>query len=268
MRTQTSRWLLFAMASLMLVVLVGCEADNPASIFDDSAKGLATPEILSVSPPDSTLAGIGDIIINGNGFSADPGKNYVYFNKTKVPVVQASATQLTLKSPVTAMASVEIKVANQEAYNFSNSVHYKLLEVFWEWGGFDEYDNIYGIAMDKDENLYVAGEKVVDKVSPEGVRAKSWGTMAFPRASGMKMGPGSVLYLARNSSAMYTIPPEGGAAVKWITAPGKIYDFDFSETGAMYAGGKNEDLYRILPSGEGIAIAAYADIYIKAVPRF
>lgn len=268
MRNQTSRWLLFALANLMLVVLIGCEADNPASIFDESVKGLAVPQITSISPADSTLAGIGEIIITGNGFSTVPEENYVYFNKERVPVTEASTTQLKMKSPVTAMNPLIIKVANQGAFNFSNQINYKLLEVFWEWGTFDEYDEIYGLDLDKNDNLYVAGNGVIDKVSPEGVRTKKWGTMAFPRATAIKIGPGGVVYLARNSNTLNTIPATGGAAVKWVNAPGKVYDFDFSSSGAMYAGGKNNDLYRILPSGVGVAIAAYADIYIKAVRVF
>lgn len=269
MRNQTSRWLLLFLASLMLIVLIGCEADNPASIFDESVSGLPTPEISSVSPPDSTLAGIGEIIINGSGFSTEPGQNYVYFNKDRVAVVEASESQLTLNSPVTPMDSVMIKVANRGAYNFSDPVRYKLLNVFWEWGGFDEYDNIYGIAMDADENLYVAGSKVIDKVTPEGERLDDpFGTMIFPRASAMKIGPGGVLYIARNSKSMYTIPPEGGKADKWVSAPGRVYDFDFSESGVMYVGGKNDDLYRLLPSGEGLSVGSYPDTYIKAVRVF
>jgi hypothetical protein len=268
MRNKTSRWLILAVASLMLVVLVGCEADNPASIFEESAKGLAAPEIASISPADSTLAGIGEIILTGKGFSPIPEENYVFFNKERVVVTEASATQLKMKSPVTPMNPLIIKVAHRDAYVFSNQINYKLLEVFWEWGGFDEYDNIYGMDLDKNENLYVAGDKVIDKVTPDGVRIKRFGTMTFPRASGIKMGPGGVLYIARNSNLLYTMPPTGGAAVKWVTAPGKVYDFDFSESGAVYAGGKNEDLYRILPSGVGAAIAAYADVYIKAVRVF
>ena len=61
---------------------------------------------------------------------------------------------------------------------------------------------------------------------------------------------------------MYT---SSGSTAKWTSAPGKIYDFDFSPSGICYAGGDNDDLYLINPDGTGSAIAAYPDTYIKAV---
>ncbi|MBC7185900.1 MAG: hypothetical protein H5U38_02590, partial [Calditrichaeota bacterium] len=59
-----------------------------------------------------------------------------------------------------------------------------------------------------------------------------------------------------------------GAAVKWITAPGRIDDFDFAADGTMYAGGKGDALYNIKQDGSATAVADYPNTYIRAVRVF
>ena len=262
------RWYLLLLTLAALIYLVGCEADNPASIFDPDAQGNPTPEITQMFPADKALAGIGEIRILGKNFSTVKEENLVFFGKDKINVVEASATELKLESPNTPADSIPVKIAVHGAELFSNTVYYKLEQAVWEFGGYGQYDDIYAMTMDKEENLYVAQvTRKVEKVTPDGVRS-DYGTMPFIRASGMKMGNGGELYLARTTTALYKIPAGGGAAAKWKDAPGKIMDFDFSESGMMYAGGNNNDLYLMKPDGSGSSIASYPDTYIKAVRVF
>ncbi len=56
-------WLL-----ILAAFLVGC-GENPApSLFDPTKQSKPTPIINSFIPPDSALAGVGEVIINGDNF--------------------------------------------------------------------------------------------------------------------------------------------------------------------------------------------------------
>ena len=263
---QSKLKLFLILSGLMIVFLIGCEADNPESIFNPDDKGGPKPEIIQVNPQDSTLAGIGEMTITGKNFSSNPEENYLYFNQEKIEILQATATELRIKTPNIPSDSIAIKIGVHGAFEFSNIINYKLLRVWWDWGNFDDYDNPYGLAMDSEENLYVSNyPKMVDKITPTGERIKNWGSTAFTRASDMKMGPDGYIYAARVHKSLYRFPPEGGQAEKWADAPGKIYALDFAEGGIMFCGGKNDDLYRMNPDGSGIKITPYPSVYIKAV---
>jgi hypothetical protein len=258
--------LIFLLLSLLICLFIGCEADNPPSLFDPNATGETTPTITQVIPADSTLAGIGQIKLIGTNFSPVLEENLVFFNKEQVNLISASETELVLNSPNSPSDAINIKTAKQGAYLFSNSIEYKLKQALWEYAGYGEFDDPYGIACDKNDNLYVAlSTRKVEKVTPDGVR-QDFGTTIFVRAAAMRIGPDDYLYLSRLSTAMYRIPlATGGASAKWTSAPGKIYDFDFAPSGVCYAGGDNDDLYRINPDGSGISIASYPSTYIKAI---
>ncbi len=254
---------------VLMLVMIGCEADVPPSLFDPNVTGNPAPVITAIVPPDSTLAGIGDIKILGANFSPNIEDNLVFFNKTRVPLTSASETQLTLKSPNAPSDSINIKIATRGAFLFSNVMRYKLKQAVWEYSDIGQYDDAYGIACDQDENLYVSltTRKVV-KITPNGVR-NDFGTTSFLKAQAMRVGPDGYLYLSRLTTALYRIPlASGGTSVKWTDAPGRIWDFDFSPSGMMYAGGDNNDLYRIKPDGSGAAVASYPSVYIKAIQVF
>lgn len=269
MKKTTFATIMLLIIAAMLMLLLGCEADNPPSVFDPNVTGRPTPAITQIIPADSALAGIGEIKIIGTNFSPVVEENLVFFNKDRVPLISASETQLTLKSPNAPAEAIVIKVATQGAFLFSNTMNYKLKQAVWEYAGFGQYDDVYGIACDQDENLYVSlTTRKIEKVTPAGVRT-DFGTTSFLKAQAMRVGPDNNLYLSRLTTALYRIPlATGGAATKWIDAPGKIWDFDFAPSGVMYAGGDNNDLYRIKPDGSGAAVASYPSIYIKAIQVF
>lgn len=261
-----SALLIFLLLSVLITLFIGCEADVPPSLFDPNATGTAVPTITQIIPADSTLAGIGEITMMGTDFSPVPEENMVFFNKDKITVISASETKLVLNSPNMPSEAVNIKIAKQGAFLFSNIMPYKLKQALWEYAGFGQFDDPYGIACDKNENLYVAlASRKVEKVTPDGVR-QDFGTTIFVRTPAMRVGPDDNLYLSRLTTALYKIPlATGGAVAKWTDAPGRIYDFDFAPSGVLYAGGDNNDLYRINPDGSGIAVASYPSTYIKAI---
>lgn len=266
MNNKFSAALLFVLLSLLITLFLGCEADNPPSLFDPNVTGKVNPTITQIIPSDSTLAGIGEIKLIGTDFSPVMEENLLFFNKDKISLLSASETQLVLKSPNIPSEAIDIKVAKQGAFLFSNVMKYKLKQALWIYSDLGDFDDAWGMACDKNENLYVSltTRKVV-KITPDGVR-KDFGTTSFLKAQAMRVGPDDNLYVSRLTTALYKIPlATGGATVKWTDAPGRIWDMDFSPSGMLYAGGDNNDLYRIKPDGSGAAVASYPSTYIKAI---
>lgn len=251
---------------VLITIFIGCEADNPPSLFDPDATGETAPTISQITPSDSTLAGIGEIRLIGTNFSPVLEENLVFFNKDKISLLSASQTELVLKSPNIPSEAIDIKVAKQGAFLFSNIMNYKLKQALWVYSDLGDYDDAYGMACDKDENLYISltSRKVV-KITPDGVR-QDFGTTSFLKAQAIRVGPDDNLYLSRLTTALYKIPlATGGTTAKWTDAPGRIWDMDFSPSGMLYAGGDNNDLFRIKPDGSGAALASYPSTYIKAI---
>jgi len=249
-----------------IAFFIGCEADNPASIYDASKSGESTPVLSKMIPEDSTLAGIGEITIQGQNFSTVPENNLVYFDKTLVTVVSASESQITINSPNLLGDTIKVKIAVHGAYLYSNIMDYKLVPAVWEFGGFDEYNDPYAIACDSDENLYVSTKgKKVYKVTPDGERTIYSEDSGFSKASGMKMGPEGYLYYVNILSYMFRIPPGGGKYEMYTTLPGGAFDLDFGPNGNLFCGGNKNALYRVKPDKTSDVVADYTDIYIKSI---
>lgn len=250
---------------LMGLFSLGCEQEKSDGLFDPNDTYKPDPVITAIDPANSALAGIVEITISGQNFSPIKENNFVYFGKTRAQVLAASATQLKVLSPNIVVDSTSIKVSVIGAISFSNLMPYQLVRGVGEYGGFGDFDDPFVLECDRNENLYVAlsGKKVV-KILPDETRS-DYGTTTFSLYSSMKFGPDGYLYIARVIKALYRIPPGGGAAVKWISTPGQVYDFDFLANGMMYAGGKGDSLYLIRPDGSALGVAGYPNTYVKAV---
>jgi len=269
MTKYTLRLLILIFSSLILISIIGCEADNPASVYDPVDKGFPTPSITSIMPADSILAGLGEITIVGKNFSPRPEENLVFFNKDQIDVIAATETELKLKSPNKPADKVIVKISRQGAYHYSNEVTYKLLRVFWEWGDFDDYDDPYGLTMDKDENLYVSlvGKEVV-KVPAEGGEAQLYSNTLVDKTSNMRMGPDGFIYYVNILKYVFRIPPGGGTNELFATLPGGAFDLDFDQNGNLYCGGNGYNLYRVNSDGTNDIVAEYPNVYIRSVRVF
>lgn len=234
-----------------LIFWMGCENDYPNSLFDPSYQGKPTPVVTSVSPANVGFAAVEEITINGQNFSPIPEDNYVYFGKYKVPVKNATTTQLKVMAPNVQSDSLGIKVAVKGAIQFSSPIiKYKLLPAFIEFGDYTKLDDPYGIESDANGNLYVAlslgTTGKIEKITPEGKKS-DYGTFTFSIANSLKFGPDGGLYLTRLVPLIYRIPPGGGAAVTYVTLPsgGRAGDIDFDKDGNMWAVGNNQYVYKV-----------------------
>lgn len=255
---------------LLLVGLIalGCDIEKPASLYNPNSSYNPDPVITAVEPADSALAGIVTIKIIGQHFSPVKEHNFVYFGKTKTPVLEASETQLVVQSPNFVADATTIKVAVMGAISFSNQVPYKLVRGVGEYGGFGDFDEPLLVECDKNENVYVAlASRKIVKIAPNETKV-DYGSATFPLFSGMKFGPDGALYIARNTRNLYKVPAGGGNAAQWLTAKGAIYDLDFSPNGVIYAGGNGDSLFAIQTNGTSFSAALYPSTYIKAVRVF
>ncbi len=250
------------------LIMVGCETEKPASLYNPNSVYNPDPVITAVEPADSALAGIVTIKIMGQHFSPVKEYNFVYFGKTKAAVLEASETQLLVQSPNFVADSTTIKVAVMGAISFSNQVPYKLVRGVGEYGGFGDFDEPLLVECDRAENVYVAlASRKIMKIAPNEQKVE-YASATFPLFTGMKFGPDGSLYIARNTRNLYKVPTGGGSVSQWATLKGPIYDLDFSPSGVMYAGGNGDSLFAIQANGTSSGAAVYASTYIKAVRVF
>jgi len=257
----------FIFLFLALVFFMGCEKEY-TSIWDPNKQYRPNPIITGVEPAGGAFAGISEITIKGENFSPVKEENFVYFDGSKATVLSASETELIVRAPNIAGDSLRIKVRVTGAILFAEYFPYKLELAVVEYGDFGDYDDAYGIACDKDENLYVSlmGKKVV-KVTPDGER-HHYATTSFAKASAMKMGPGGYLYYLNILRYMFRVPPGGGRDELFAVLPGGAYDLDFDSLGNIYCGGSGGAIYRVKPDGSSQVAADYPSVSIKAVRVF
>ncbi len=244
----------------------GCAKKPEPSLFDPNWQSLPTPTITSLTadnpalPPNTAFSGVTVITIKGTNFSPVVANDLVYFGTTPAAILTASATTLTVRAPLVVQDSLLVTVAVQGAEAFSNYVVYSLKSAAAGFSVQKSGEDPNGIACDTAGNVYVSLVSTASgtglgtwKIAPDGTRqsAAYSTTPGVTKWTGLKMGPGGVLYAARNLQVIYKIPAGGGAAAIWVLFPGgvKIVDFDFDANGTIWAGGANNAIYSVTPAG-------------------
>ncbi len=237
MHTRFRSFLWMSIVIIISLFISMCENDYPGSLWDTVGTSKPQPVLTSIVPADSAYAGVGQIIINGQNFSANPEENLVFFNGTRATVVAASETQLTILPPNIVGDSLAIKIAVHRAELFSEVVYYKLKAAVSVIGNLAENgDMAYAMAVDKDENVYVSIEgKIIKKIAPDGTTTH-FADVTFLKATGMKMGPDNTLYAcfaAGRVRKIATIASDGTEGT-YVTLSGKPNDFDFDANGNIW----------------------------------
>jgi len=147
--------------SMLAMVIVGCEED-PESIYDPDITGNATPVVTTVAPDsnysanNTIFSGIGVVQITGENFSTVPAYNNVYFGGEPGFVMNSTETTLRVRVPNIEGDSLIVQVAVRGAFDFGQ---YALPVVFTpavsEIGGFDDLDQLYSLACDETETLWI-----------------------------------------------------------------------------------------------------------------
>ncbi|MGE5364256.1 MAG: IPT/TIG domain-containing protein [Bacteroidota bacterium] len=246
----------FGAAALLLAAsfVAGCAEDPSPTQSDQYAEDFQhrpAPVVSSISPDNSSIAGVGIVTISGSGFSTVPAENIVYFGGKPGTVLSASATQLVVKAPNNPKDSLDIKIALRYSENFSNSiVKFKLIPAVTEINKLKD-TKYYALAADNSGNLYaqVTGKGDANlgfwKISPDGTVDKSFAPKAVNLFNSMKVGPGGKLYGAIRKAVIYEIT-QGSTKPFVSSGLGNINDFDFDQNLNIWAGGKdNTSIYRI-----------------------
>ncbi|HUI09326.1 MAG TPA: IPT/TIG domain-containing protein [Bacteroidota bacterium] len=254
-------------AAILLGMMSGCTKKPDPSIYDPNWQSLPAPTITSITPQPSALAGVTVITITGTNFSPAIPNDLVYFAAQPATILSATTTVLTVRSPLITGDTLQVTVSVLGSQYFSNYVSYSLKAAVQRVSVPKVGEDANGLTTDAAGNIYAS---LVDsssgngtgtwKFTPQQIGQKRDTTNArlysntsgVTKWTGLKMGPGGVLYAARNLQALYRIPAGGGAGALWVLFPGgpKIYDFDFDANHNVWAGGDNANIYRVTPGGQ------------------
>jgi hypothetical protein len=253
----TKRATVLLLATVLIAGLwIGCKKEPPASLYDPTYVSGPQPKITGITPATGAYAGVTPLTINGQNFSSDPGSNLVFFDKTFVPVLSASTTQLQVTAPILPKDSIMVKVATIGSTLYSDPYYFKLDSVVFENAiKLNSGEEGVGVECDNDGNFYVsiispAGGLGVKKYTPAGNRSDYSPVFAanVPSWKNMKFGPGGVLFCVANARAViFSIPAGGGTATVWKSSGGLQFlaDLDFDANGNIWAVGSGGSIFRV-----------------------
>ncbi len=236
----------------------GCKNDLTPSLYDIPASDGGTPVISAINP-DSALAGVSEITINGSNFSPNPADNFVYFNGRLGKVIQASKTQLIVVSPGLPDESMvseqtQLKISVLGSALLSETKNYKLLAAVSKLYSFPPNNIPLTIASDKEGYIYtsltvsgVGGG--IAKISANGDYMPYAPRGIETNWNGLRFSPDDTLFAAKLLSGVWKIV-EGQVPENrpWVILTGnKIADMDFDAAKNMWAIGNNKNIYKITP---------------------
>lgn len=243
------------LVSLGLLFLNSCSKPDNPSLFDLNDPGRPQPAITSVTPAGSILAGMDTVVVEGTNFSSVVAENSVFFNAQTATLLTATSTQITLIPPIVISDSVAVRAAVNGAYLFSNTVLCKVKAGVATFGGLSSTEQSTALATDTSGNLYAGRSKNLFDIGVLKFTAAGSRSSYAPATGGvvawksLKMGPGGYLYAGRGIRAVYRFSQGGGASADlWLAFPlgTLITDIDFDQSGALWGGGNNTSIYRIL----------------------
>ncbi len=251
--------LLLLAVALIAGMWIGCKEDPPASLYDPNYVSGAQPVVSGITPATGALGGVTMLTITGQNFSPVPGNNLVFFDKSSVTVLTASATQLTLKAPPLAKDSIQVKVAVARSDKYSAAYLFKLgLAANEKFATFGSGEESVGIECDNAGNLYASmltpnGGIGVKKFTPAGVRSDYSPILSSTVSNwkNMKFGSGGAMFCTATGRAiLFRIPPGGGTPAIWLSGAGLgvLADLDFDQNGNLWASGANGNVYRVSPT--------------------
>jgi len=253
------RFLSLAALAAILTVAAGCDTGDGDSLYDPDRETLADPVVTSLSPTGVVLAGIDVVTIDGQNFSPDPSKNLVSFDDgngayAEGTVLEASPTQLRVRTPNLPNPALRVRVSVIGASNFSTPIPLSLTAATLPFGDLGTIDRPFSIASDANGTLLVSlfsdgGTDGVISLAPDGTRTLYTSTTST--YSDLRFAPDGVLYGARRVQAALRLPEDGSEQIVNPILAGtvKITALDVDAAGRIWGGGDNDDLYRIDPDG-------------------
>ena len=191
------------------------------TLYDPDRPSEPDPVISSIVTDHAiVLAGIDVITIQGSNFSSDPTKNFVYFEDgeggvEKGGVLEASPTQLRVKTPNFPGDPLRLRVSVMGAENYSPPVEISLRPAVVEYGEIvqSEAEEVTAMTRDASGDLIAALQRggdaqgifLLDEASGERSRvaesARPW--------TDLVLGSDGTLYGVLSNRAVYSIPSTG-----------------------------------------------------------
>lgn len=198
---------------ILTLTLLTCEED-PISIYDPDETGDTTPVVTSVAPDSNfsadgvTFSGVGVVMVTGQYFSETASKNLVFFDGSPGEVLSSTSTSLRVRVPDVEGDSIMVKVSVQGAFDFATlDGYYTMVPAVQEIGGFDDLDQLYAIACDETETLWITsfGNPTMNviTVEPDSLKATAFSTLTVSSTS-LKYAGNDRLFLT-GGALLYTM---------------------------------------------------------------
>lgn len=240
----------------LIIFITSCDTDVTPTLYQDLPNG-ATPIISTINPPDSGLAGITTITINGQNFISDPNKTIVYFNQVVAKIDQISETQIILKAPILVKDSIKIKIAVSGSPKFSEPYIFHLKAATFEIMKFQDFELPYAITTDKSNNLYfnlisLGLSTGIKKITPAGILEDFSLKGGESFYTDIRYGWDGNIYGTRNPPVRALFKNEFGKAPTAIAMQeqtARLLTFDIDNNYNIWVGGSGGNIYRIKSDG-------------------
>jgi len=218
-------------------LISSCNKGEPPS---QSGQG-NTPVITSISPMSGGYTTI--VTIAGKNFSTDPTKDTVRFNGHVASIVSAKTDTLIVSVPISAgTGAVTVTVGSRTTTGaFFNYLTSYVVTTFAGTGvqghrdgpaDIAQFDLPDGIAIDGQNNLFVADLKCIRKITPDGTVS----TLAGSGLLGYLDGPGDTakfaydMGIAADAHDNVYVADRGNSCIRKITPDGMVTTFAGSNT--------------------------------------
>jgi hypothetical protein len=254
----------------LLILCFGCTEDPEPSLYNPNYRSpRPNPQITGVEPVDGTFAGIGEVTITGQNFSSNPAEVVVFFDGVPGNIISTSETEILVIAPPVSGDSVIIHVRIDRAMLFAMYAPYKLEIAAGDYGGLTDISDVYGIACDQGENLYVSqGDRKIVKITPQEDKidylTPDDGVDGFYKA--LKIGPGGTLFAIR-TRFIYHAPAGQDTLIRIKRLAAAPTDIDFGPNGNIYYSA-NRGLYVFRPDESDEEIVDYPNINLVSVRVF
>jgi hypothetical protein len=254
MKKEKSLYYLCILTIFVLGLVNACNKfDKPTSIYDPNKVYPGDAVIESISPPDSAVAGVREITIDGKNFITNLDSISVYFDSEQAIIKSATVDRLVVHRPPNYGDSLVVKVTIPTRLGIARVPGYKLEQPMIKYGDFRLISRaFYAMEMDNQNQIWISGPRYLFYLTADGLYTKTFMRddllrPAFNEPTDIKLGPQGLLYFAtRNNRAVYTINPFDStqAPVTYASFPNVVEKIDFDQNGNIF-GGKSNGLYRV-----------------------
>lgn len=236
---------------IISIMILACSGDDNPSIYSKREVG-ETPVIISLQPQSEGVAGVTEITISGENFSANRQENLVFFNDERATILENSTANLVVKAPILVNDSITIKIAVKEALLYSNSFTFKLTPPTVEIFKFLKEEDPYALTLDNEGNIYFS---LIAFSVGRGIKKLSPNTLSYddfaPKGgedfyNGIKYGQDNLIYGVRNVRAIFQID-QGMSPSVFAVLENDIFlhDLDFDKNNTLWTAGKGGKVFSV-----------------------